>query len=168
MRPVDGLDIVGIGPTGSLPGQRPSFRLSGRLLWPKRLETVLASVIDRRRERVERPREHLAELNRRITYTDHPIGCPFDAIEGGMIGKDDAMAEERMASLKALRGQAVAEAERTQLALNGSVDQGITPTCLRHPSASLANGYVWTIVANAAIICGPWRVEVADDEVRIM
>ena len=31
---------------------------------PKRLETILASVIDRRQERTERRREHLAELNR--------------------------------------------------------------------------------------------------------
>lgn len=36
--------------------------IGARLLQPKRLETVLASVIDRRQERAERRREHLAEL----------------------------------------------------------------------------------------------------------
>lgn len=80
---------------------------------------------------VDRRRAHLAELNRRITETDQRIGRLFDAIEGGMIDKDDAMAKERMASLKALRDQAVADGERTQLALNSSGDQGVTPDMLK-------------------------------------
>ena len=39
--------------------------LESRLLQPKRLETILASVIDRRQDRTERRLEHLAELHRR-------------------------------------------------------------------------------------------------------
>ena len=48
-----------------------------------------------------------------------------------MVDKDDAMAKERMASLKALRDQATADAERTQLALDSSGDQGISPDMLK-------------------------------------
>jgi site-specific DNA recombinase len=36
-----------------------------RLLAPERLEEVLASMPDRRQERTERRREHIAELNKR-------------------------------------------------------------------------------------------------------
>lgn len=79
--------------------------IGDRLLQPKRLETVLASVIDRRQERTERRREHLAELHRRITEADQRLGRLFDAIEAGMVDKDDAMAKDRMASLKASRDQ---------------------------------------------------------------
>lgn len=79
--------------------------IGDRLLQPKRLETVLASVIDRRQERTERRREHLAELHRRITEADQRLGRLFDAIEAGMVDKDDALAKDRMASLKASRDQ---------------------------------------------------------------
>ena len=41
------------------------------------------------------------------------------------------MPEERMASLKALRDQAAADAERTQLALDSSGNQGLTPDMLK-------------------------------------
>jgi hypothetical protein len=40
------------------------------LLRPERLETILASVLDRRQERTERRREHRAELHKRIAETD--------------------------------------------------------------------------------------------------
>ena len=100
---------------------------------PKRLEleTDLASVIDRRRERAERRREHLSELHRRITEADQRLGRLFDAIEAGMVDKDDAMAKERMVSLKALRDQAVADADRTQLALDNPGNQGVSPDMLK-------------------------------------
>ena len=55
------------------------------MLQPKRQETVLASVIDRRQERTERRREHLAEPNRRITETDQRLGRLYDAIVSGMV-----------------------------------------------------------------------------------
>jgi len=44
--------------------------LTTRLLQPERLEEVLASVLDRRQERAERRREHIAELNKRAAETD--------------------------------------------------------------------------------------------------
>lgn len=101
--------------------------IGDRLLQPRWLETILASVIDRRQERTERRSEHLAKLHRRITETDQRLGRLYDAIESGMVDKDDAMAKERMAGLKALREQAMADAERTQLALDSSGDQGVSP-----------------------------------------
>ncbi|HRN87414.1 MAG TPA: recombinase family protein, partial [Hyphomicrobium sp.] len=144
--------------------------IGDRLLQPKRLETILASVIDRRQERTERRREHLAELQRRITETDQRLGRLFDAIEAGMIDKDDAMAKERMASLKALRDQAAADAERTQLALDSSGNQGVTPDMLK--------GFACKARERIRLDDGSYRrdhlralaqrVEVADDEVRIM
>lgn len=144
--------------------------IGDRLLLPKRLETILASVIDRRQERTERRREHLAELQRRITETDQRLGRLFDAIEAGMVDKDDAMAKERMASLKALRDQAAADAERTQLALDSSGNQGITPDMLK--------GFALKARERIKLNDGGYRrdhlralaqrVEVADDEVRIM
>ena len=144
--------------------------IGDRLLLPKRLETVLASVIDRRQERTERRREHLAELQRRITEADQRLGRLFDAIEAGMVDKDDAMAKERMVSLKALRDQAAADAERTQLALDSSGNQGVTPDMLK--------GFARKARERIRLNDGGYRrdhlralaqrVEVADDEVRIM
>lgn len=144
--------------------------IGDRLLQPKRLETVLASVIDRRQERTERRREHLAELQRRIAEADQRLGRLFDAIEAGMVDKDDAMAKERMVSLKALRDQAAADAERTQLALDSSGNQGVTPDMLK--------GFARKARERIRLDDGGYRrdhlralaqrVEVADDEVRIM
>ena len=144
--------------------------IGDRLLRPKRLETILASVIDRRQERAERRREHLAELHRRITETDQRLGRLFDAIEAGMVDKDDAMAKERMASLKALRDRAAANAERTQLALDSSGNQGVSPDMLK--------GFARKARERIRLDDGGYRrdhlralaqrVEVTDDEVRIM
>ncbi len=144
--------------------------IGDRLLQPKRLETVLASVIDRRQERAERRREHLAELNRRIAEADQRLGRLFDAIEAGMVDEDDAMAKERMASLKALRDQATADAERIQLALGSSGNQGISPDMLK--------GFALKARERIRLDDGGYRrdhlralaqrVEVADGEVRIM
>src|SRR5690606_12169528 len=140
------------------------------LLQPKRLETVLASVIDRRQERTDRRREHLAELQRRTAEADHRLGRLFDAIEAGMVDKDDAMAKERMVSLKALRDQVAADAERTQLALDSSGNQGVTPDMLKGFARKArerirldGGGYRRDHLRALA-----QRVEVADDEVRIM
>jgi len=144
--------------------------LQSRLLQPKRLETVLASVIDRREERTERRREHLAELNRRITDADQRIGRLYDAIESGMVDKDDETAKERMAGLKGLRDQAKADAERTQSALDGEGSEAISIDMLKSFARKARErihlddgGYRRDHLRALA-----QRVEVADDEVRIM
>ncbi|HTO33875.1 MAG TPA: recombinase family protein [Pararhizobium sp.] len=144
--------------------------IGDRLLQPRRLETILASVIDRGQERTERRREHLAELHRRITDTDQRLGRLYDAIEAGMVDKDDAMAKERMAGLKALREQATDDAERTQLALDSSGNQAVSPDMLKAFARKArerirlnSGGYRRDHLRALA-----QRVEVADDEVRIM
>lgn len=48
--------------------------LEERLLQSKQLETILSSLLDRRQERAQRRREHLADINRRITETDQRLG----------------------------------------------------------------------------------------------
>jgi site-specific DNA recombinase len=144
--------------------------IEDRLLQPERLETVLASVIDRRQERTERRREHLAELNRRITETDQRLGRLYDAIESGLVDKDDSVLKERMAGLKALRDQAKADAERTQVALDSAGNQAVSPDMLKtfarraRERIRLDNGGYRRDHLRALA----QRVEVADDEVRIM
>ena len=67
-------------------------------------------------------------MSKAFTETDQRLGRLFDAIESGMVDKDDAVAKERIAGLKALRDQAAADAERTQLALDSSGNQAVTRT----------------------------------------
>jgi ferritin-like metal-binding protein YciE len=85
--------------------------LEERLLQPKRLETILGNLLDRREERAERRREHLAELNRRITETDQRLNRLYDAIEAGLADLNDSVLKERMAGLKAIREQVAVDAD---------------------------------------------------------
>ncbi len=62
--------------------------LDDRLLDPVRLEKVLATVLDRRQERSERRRQHIAELNKRAAETDLRLKR-LDAIENGVADLDD-------------------------------------------------------------------------------
>src|SRR3546814_18925617 len=89
--------------------------------------TTLFRSVDRRQERTERRREHLAELHRRITETDQRLGRLYDAIESGVADLNDGALKERIASLKAIRDQATADAERTQPALDSSGNQAVRP-----------------------------------------
>lgn len=82
----------------------------------------------------------------------------------------DAMAKECVAGLKALREQATVDAQRTQLALNSSGNQGVTPDMLKGFARKArerirldGGGYRRDHLRALA-----QRVEVADDEVRIM
>lgn len=141
-----------------------------RLLEPERLETILASVLDRRQERSERRREHLAELHRRITETDQRLNRLYDAIEAGVADLDDAALKERIAGLKAIRDQAKADAERAQALLDNEGSQAIGFNMIRtfaHTARErlrLKNsGYRRDHLRALA-----QRVEVADREVRIM
>jgi hypothetical protein len=44
--------------------------IEDKLLQPEPLEDVLATVLDRRQQRSERRREHIAELNKRAAETE--------------------------------------------------------------------------------------------------
>ena len=144
--------------------------LEDRLLQPKRLETILSSLLDRRQERAERRREHLAELNRRITETDQRLNRLYDAIESGVAALDDVGLKDRIANLKAIRDQATADAERIRMTLDGSGDRAVTPDMIDALSETArrslrieGGGYRRDHLRAFA-----QRVEVADDEVRIM
>lgn len=144
--------------------------LEERLLQPKRLETILSSLLDRRQERSERRREHLAELHRRITETDQRLGRLYDAIESGVAALDDVGLKDRIAGLKGIRDQATADAERIQATLDSSGNQSITADMIGTLSDAArgslrmeGGGYRRDHLRAFA-----QRVEVADDEVRIM
>ena len=150
--------------------QLVASHLEERLLQPERLETILASVLDRRQERAERRREHLAELNKRITETDLRLNRLFDAIESGVADLDAPGLKERIAGLKAIREQARADAERAQAALDNAGNQAVSPDMVRtfaraaRQRIRLENGGYRRDHLRALA----QRVEVADTEVRIM
>ena len=144
--------------------------IEDRLLQPERLEEVLATVLDRRQERAERHREHVAELNKRATETDLRLKRLYDAIESGVADLTDPALKERIAGLKAIRDQARADAERVQAVTESSSRQAITPQMVRE--------FASTARARIKIDGGGYRrdhlralaqrVEIADKEVRIM
>lgn len=144
--------------------------LEDRLLQPKRLETILSSLLDRRQERSERRREHLADLHRRITETDQRLGRLYDAIESGVADLDDMGLKDRIAGLKAIRDQATDDAERIQATLDNAGNQSITADMIDTLSDAArgslrmeGGGYRRDHLRAFA-----QRVEVSDDEVRIM
>jgi site-specific DNA recombinase len=144
--------------------------IEDKLLQPERLEEVLAAVLDRRQERSDRRREHIAELNKRATETDLRLKRLYDAIESGVADLDDPALKDRIAGLKAMRDQAQADSERAQAMLESSGQQAITPQMV-HKFARTARermridggGYRRDHLRALA-----QRVEVADKEVRIM
>jgi site-specific DNA recombinase len=144
--------------------------LADRLLQPERLEEVLASVVDRRQERAKRRREHIAELNKRAAETDLRLKRLYDAIEAGVADLDDPALKERVASLKAIRDQAQADAARAAAMLERSSQQAITPQMVQTFARAARDriridggGYHRDHLRALA-----QRVEVADREVRII
>jgi site-specific DNA recombinase len=134
------------------------------------LEEVLASVLDRRQERTERRREHIAELNKRATEADLRLKRLYDAIEAGVADLGDPALKERIAGLTAVRDQAQADAERAQVMAESSGQQAVTPAMVRKFARTAreriridGGGYRRDHLRALA-----QRVEVADGEVRIM
>ncbi len=144
--------------------------LEERLLQPERLETILATVLDRRQERCERQREHIAEMNRRAAESDARLKRLYDAIEAGVADLDDPALKDRIGGLKAIRDQAKADAERAQAMLQHSGHQAVTPQMLSKFSRiarqriRLEGGGYRRDHLRALV----QRVEVAEGEVRIM
>ena len=102
-----------------------------RVLDPERIEDVLASLLDRRQESVERRSQHIAELNQRAAEADMRLKRLYDAIEAGSLDPAEAALGERIAGLTALRDQARADAERTEAMLKSSAHQGLTGAAVR-------------------------------------
>jgi site-specific DNA recombinase len=144
--------------------------IANRLLQPERLEAVLASVLDRRQERAERRRDHIAELNKRAAETDLRLKRLYDAIEAGVADLDDPALKERVASLKAIRDQAQTDADRTVAMLESSAQHAVTPQMVQRFARAAqeririgGGGYRRDHLRSLA-----QRVEVADREVRII
>ena len=144
--------------------------LEDRLLDPARLEEVLATVLDRRQERTERRRDHIAELNKRATETDLRLKRLYDAIESGVADLDDPDLKDRIASLKATRDQSRVDADRASAMLESAGQKAITAPMLRKFAATArqrmrldGGGYRRDHLRALA-----QRVEVNDGEVRIM
>jgi len=144
--------------------------LESQLLQPERLETILASVLDRRQEQSERRREHIAELNRRAAESEARLKRLYNAIETGVADINDPALKDRIDGLKAIRDQAKMDAERAQALLENSGAKAVTPRML-HKFAESARqrirleggGYRRDHLRALAE-----RVEVAEGEVRIM
>ncbi len=143
--------------------------LEERLLQPERLETILATVLDRRQERSERQHEHIAELNRRAAESEARLKRLYDAIEAGVADLDDPALKDRIDGLKAIRDQAKADAERVQAMLQNSGSQAVTPQMLSRFARTArerirleGGGYRRDHLRALA-----QRVEVAEGEVRI-
>ena len=144
--------------------------LEDRLLQPERLETILAAVLDRRQERSERQREHIAELNKRAAESEARLKRLYDAIEAGVADLDDPALKDRIDGLKGIRDQAKADAERAQAMLQNSGSKAVMPQMLskfaraaRQRIRLEGGGYRRDHLRALA-----QRVEVADGEVRIM
>ncbi len=144
--------------------------LEDQLLQPERLETILTAVLDRREERSERRREHIAELNKRATESELRLKRLYDAIEAGVANLDDPALKDRIDGLKAIRDQAKADADRAQAMLQNSGQKALTPQMLRKFATTArerirleGGGYRRDHLRALA-----QRVEVAEGEVRIM
>ncbi len=138
----------------SIPMHRLDDLVAGHL--EERLELLLAGVLDRRQARTARRREHLAELNKRITETDQRLNRPFDAIESGVADLDAPGLKERIASLKAIREQAATDAERAQAALDSAGCQAISPEMVMTFAHAARQRIRWA-AAIAAVTSGRWH-----------
>ena len=144
--------------------------LEEQLLQPARLETTLASVLDRRQEQSERRHDHIAELNKRSAESELRLKRLYDAIEAGVADINDPALKDRIDGLKAIRDQAKADADRAQAMLQNSGSRAVTPQMLQKFASTArerirleSGGYRRDHLRALA-----QRVEVADGEVRIM
>ena len=96
--------------------------LEDRLLQPERLETILATVLDRRQERSERQHEHIGELNRRAAESEARLKRLYDAIEAGV------------ADLTTRRSRTASTASRPSAIRRRPMPSAPRP-CLRTPAA---------------------------------
>jgi len=140
-----------------------------RLLDPERIEDMLASLLDRRQESVQRRGRHIAELNHRAAEADMRLKRLYDAIEAGSLDPAESALGERIAGLTALRDQARADAARTEAMLKSSAHQGLTGAAVRELATEARTrlrlgegGYRREHVRAFA-----QRVEVADDAIYI-
>ncbi len=144
--------------------------LEERLLQPERLEAILATVLDRRQERSDRQREHIAELNRRAAESEARLRRLYDAIEAGVADLDDPALKDRIVGLKAIRDQAKTDAECARAMLQNAGSKAVTPEMLSK-FAKAARQRIRLEGGGSRrdhLRALAQRVEVAEGEVRIM
>lgn len=156
-------------PMGKLDGL-VAGHIEERLLDPDRLEDVLATVLDRRHEQSERRRQHITGLNRRAAEAELRLKRLYDAIEVGVADLNDPALKERVAGLQVIRDQAKLDAERAQAMLESSSHNAVSPAMIRRFAQAArerirlqGGGYRRDHLRALA-----QRVEVADDEIRLM
>ena len=144
--------------------------IEDRLLDPDRLEELLETILGRREEQSERRRVHIAELSRRAAESELRLKRLYDAIEAGVADLDDPALKERIAGLKVIRDQSRVDADRAQAMLETTGERAITPEMVGRLSEAArermrldGGGYRRDHLRALA-----QRVEVGDDEVRIM
>ena len=140
-----------------------------RLLDPERIEDVLASLLDRRQEGVERRSQHIAELNHRAAEADNRLKRLYDTIEAGSLDPAESSLGERIAGLTTLRDQARADATRIEAMLASSTHQRLTGAAVRELASEARTrlrlakgGYRREHVRAFA-----QRIEVADDAIYL-
>ncbi len=111
-----------------------------RLLDPERIEDVLASLLDRRQESVERRSQHITELNQRAAEADMRLKRLYEAIEAGSLDPAESALGERIAGLTAIRDQARADAVRTEAMLKSSAHKGLTGAAVRELASEARSG----------------------------
>jgi len=131
--------------------------LEDELLRPDRLETILSAVLDRRQEQTTRKRAYVAELNKRATETDLRLKRHYDANENADV--DDPDLKDRIATLKATRDQAKADAERVAASLSAEGRKAVARPMLATSPAPRASGCEMRMAAIAAITSARWRKE---------
>jgi site-specific DNA recombinase len=138
-----------------------------RLLQPQRLKEILSLVLDRREERAERRRGHIADLRKRAAEAEARLKRLYDAIESGFAELTDPMLKDRIAELKATRDQARFDAERAEETLNRS-GPAITPQALKAFAGAARNEDRGRRLPPRPLRALAQRIEVDAKEVLIM
>jgi len=142
--------------------------LEHRLLDPERIDDILATVVERRRQHGDRHQERIMALKRQAADADAKLTRLYAAIEDGVADGTDPNLKGRLAELKAIRDAARADAERAG-GKGGEASLEITPDVLRRFAGDArrrirtdAGGYRRHHLQALA-----QRIEVGESEVRI-
>jgi site-specific DNA recombinase len=88
--------------------------LEDRLLAPDHLKELLAGLLKRREEHVERQKRRIADLKKQAADAEAKLTRLYEAIENGLAALDDANLKGRIAELRRIRDAARADAERAE------------------------------------------------------
>lgn len=108
-------------------------------------------------------------LARIVRWKDYAFKRLYDAIQAGVADLYDPALKERIASLKAIRDQAQADAERAAAMLESTGQQAVTPQMVREFASTARDRLrIDGDYRRDRLRALAQRVEVADREVRII